>query len=156
MADLNIQTVRTIIEESNNFPSNETAEKTDNIPAWQSSMLTQFPEKAASYNRHFRTIMLSTGAEVVREARRQYESCGSQVNAIFADAVEKATATSTRTIEKLADNIAQPVQDPVDATVKAVESSASEALSQGTQASDDFVAAIQAPLQTPTKSGNKR
>jgi hypothetical protein len=156
LVELNMQTVRTVTTESNNLPNDETAEKSDNLPEWQSNMLAQFSEKAASYNRHFCTIILSTGAEVVREARRQYESHGNQMNAIFAEAVENATAASTRTAEKLENKLAQPVQDEFDTTVKAVEDFSSEALSQGTKAAGHFAAAIDAPLQTTTRSANKR
>ncbi|KAA1004376.1 phasin family protein [Paraburkholderia panacisoli] len=156
LAELNMQTVRTIIDESNNFPTDEISEKSDNLPEWQSSMLTQFPEKAASYNRHFRSIMLSTGAEVMRETRRQYESRGNQVDAIFEEAIEKATAATARAVERLAANVVQPAQDSFDATVKVEERSSSEAFAQGTKAGDDVVAAIEAPVETHTKSANKR
>ena len=156
LAELNMQTVTTIINESNNLPTDAIAEKTDNLPEWQSSMLSQFPQKAAAYNRHFRTIVLSTGAEVVREARRQYETRGNQINSIVAEAVEKATTASTRAVGKLADNLAQPVQDSFDATVKVVERSSSEALSQGTKAGGEIEAAIEAEQQAHTKPNNKR
>ncbi|KXU91156.1 phasin [Paraburkholderia monticola] len=156
LAELNMQTVTTIINESNNLPTDAIDEKTDNLPEWQSSMLSQFPQKAAAYNRHFRTIVLSTGAEVVREARRQYETRGNQINAIVAEAVESATTASTRAVEKVADNIVQPAQDSFDATGKAVERSSSEALSQGTKAGDDIEAAIEGQQQAHAKSGNKR
>jgi hypothetical protein len=156
LAELNMQTVTTIINESNNLPTDAIDEKTDNLPEWQSSMLSQFPQKAAAYNRHFRTIVLSTGAEVVREARRQYETRGNQINAIVAEAVGSATTASTRAVEKVAENIAQPAQDSFDATGKGVERSSSEALSQGTKAGDDIEGAIEAQQQAHTKSGNKR
>ena len=97
LAELNVQTIRTIIEESNNFPKDNVTENVGDLPQWQSSMLTQLPGKAASYNRHLHTIIVSTGAEVAREVQRQYESRGGQVNAIFMEAIEKANAASART-----------------------------------------------------------
>jgi phasin family protein len=157
LAELNVQTIRTIIEESNNFPKVNVAENTGNLPEWQSSMLTQLPGKAASYNRHLHTIILSTGAEVAREVHRQYESRGGQVNAIFMEAIEKANAASTRTAETLENTIAKPVQDTVGTAVKdAVESASSDAVSQTAKATGDFMAGGEAMLPQPNKSGNKR
>jgi len=157
LAELNVQTIRTIIEESNNFPKVNVTENTGNLPEWQSSMLTQLPGKAASYNRHLHTIILSTGAEVAREVQRQYESRGGQVDAIFMEAIEKANAASTRTAETLENTIAKPVQDTVGTTVKdAVESASSDAVSQTAKATGDFMAGGEAMLPQPNKSGNKR
>lgn len=157
LAELNVQTMRAIIEESNNFPKDDVTENADSLPEWQSSMLTQLPGKAASYNHHLRTIILSTGAEVAREVRRQYESRGGQVNAMFIEAIEKANAASTRTAEALEKTIARPAQDDVGTTVKeAVESASSDAISQTAKATGDFRAAGEAMLPQPAKSGNRR
>ncbi|AXF01748.1 phasin [Paraburkholderia hospita] len=157
LAELNVQTIRTIIEESNNFPKVNVTENVGDLPEWQSSMLTQLPGKAASYNRHLHTIILSTGAEVAREVQRQYESRGGQVNAIFMEAIEKANAASTRTAETLENTIARPAQDTVGTTAKdAVESASSDAVSQTAKATGEFMAGGEAMLPQPNKSGNKR
>jgi phasin family protein len=157
LAELNVQTIRTIIEESNNFPKDNVTENVGDLPQWQSSMLTQLPGKAASYNRHLHTIILSTGAEVAREVQRQYESRGGQVNAIFMEAIEKANAASTRTAETLENTIAKSAQDMVGTTVKdAIESASSDAVSQTAKATGDFMAGGEVMLPQPNKSGNKR
>ena len=157
LAELNVQTIRTIIEESNDFPKVNVTENVGDLPQWQSSMLTQLPGKAASYNRHLHTIILSTGAEVAREVQRQYESRGGQVNAIFMEAIEKANAASTRTAETLENTIAKSAQDMVGTTVKdAIESASSDAVSQTAKATGDFMAGGEAMLPQPNKSGNKR
>jgi phasin family protein len=157
LAELNVQTIRTIIEESNDFPKVNVTENVGDLPEWQSSMLTQLPGKAASYNRHLHTIILSTGAEVAREVQRQYESRGGQVNAIFMEAIEKANAASTRTAETLENTIARPAQDTVGTTAKdAVESASSDAVSQTAKATGEFMAGGEAMLPQPNKSGNKR
>ena len=157
LAELNVQTIRTIIEESNDFPKVNVTENVGDLPEWQSSMLTQLPGKAASYNRHLHTIILSTGAEVAREVQRQYESRGGQVNAIFMEAIEKASAASTRTAETLENSITKPAQDMVGTTVKdAVESVSSDAVLQTAKATGDFMAGGEAMLPQPNKSGNKR
>lgn len=156
LAELNVQTIRTIIEESNNFPKNGAAESTDSLPEWQSSMLSELPGKAASYNRHLHTIILSTSAEVAREVRRQYESRGGQVNAMFMDAIEKANAASTRAAETLENTMVKPAQDAVGSTVKdAVESASSDVVSKSVKATGDFMAAGEAMLPQPTKSGKR-
>ncbi|KXU83856.1 phasin [Paraburkholderia monticola] len=157
VAELNVQTMKTIIEESNNFPMDDVTESANNLPEWQSSMLSQLPGKVTSYNRHLHTIILSTGAEVAREVRRQYESRGGQVNAIFLEAIEKANATSTRTAETPENTVTKPAQDAVETTVKdAVESASSDAISQTAKATGDFLAGGEAMLPQPARSGNKR
>ncbi|WP_233849638.1 phasin family protein [Paraburkholderia sp. HD33-4] len=157
LAELNVQTIRAVIEESNNFPRDDDTENANNLPEWQSSMLTQLPGKAASYNRHLHTIILSIGAEVARELRRQYESRGGQVNAMFLEAIEKANAATTRTAETLENTVTKSAQDAMGTAVKdAVEGASSDAISQTAKATGDFLAGGEAMLPQPAKSGNKR
>jgi len=157
LMDLNTQTIRTIIEECDNFPKEEVFDNAENLPSWQSSMLNQFPAKAASYNRHLHTIILSTGAEVAREVQRQCEIRGGQMNAILTEAIGNASTASIRMAETLENSGGNLAQESFDSPTKeAVENASSEGISQATRAAGDFQAASEAALTQPAKSSIKR
>lgn len=70
LAELNVQTVRKMVEESNALLS----------AGNESIMLAQFPQKAASYGQHVISIVQSTQDDIIGEVRRQYERNGIKFN----------------------------------------------------------------------------
>ena len=61
LTELNVQTVRKGVEESNALLSAEGEAGAGDILGWQSLMLAQLPEKAASYTQHVFSIDVDAG-----------------------------------------------------------------------------------------------
>ncbi len=56
LTELNVQTVRKMVEESNALLRAGDESSAGDVLGWQSSMFTQFPQKAASYGQHVLSI----------------------------------------------------------------------------------------------------
>ncbi|MFM0323573.1 phasin family protein [Caballeronia glebae] len=106
LGELNVQTVRTVVEESNALLSAGDQAAAGDVLGWQSVMLAQFPQKAASYGQHVMSIITSTQDDILGEVRNQYErngiKFGDPANAA-ADDVQTATQSSGALITNLAD-----------------------------------------------------
>ena len=70
LTQLNVQTIRTLISE-NEGVTGPAPENASDVNEWQSKLLTQVPEKAASYSRHFFAIVSATGEQVARAEYRR-------------------------------------------------------------------------------------
>jgi len=94
LTELNIQTVKTVIEESNSLLRAGEQASAGDVLGWQSVMLAQFPEKAASYSKHFISIITSTEADIIKEARSQYERNGIEIKGAVQQAAEDAQSAT--------------------------------------------------------------
>jgi hypothetical protein len=76
LAELNVQTMKKMVEESNALLRAGEESSAGDVLGWQSVMFAQFPQKAASYGQHLLSIITSTEADVIGEVRSQYERNG--------------------------------------------------------------------------------
>jgi hypothetical protein len=106
LGELNVQTVRTVIDESNALLRAGDEAGAGDVLGWQSVMLAQFPQKAASYGQHVLSIITSTQDDILSEVRNQYErngiKFGDMANAA-ADDAQTAAQSSGELITNLAD-----------------------------------------------------
>lgn len=110
LAELNVQTVRKMVEESNTLLSAGDEASAGDVLGWQSVMLAQFPQKAGSYGQHVLSIVKTTQDDIVAEARSQYERNGIKLNDM-----SKAAADGVQTAAR-ASNVL--VTDTLDSTKK--------------------------------------
>ena len=155
LAQLNVQTVRTVISESNDLAKPENGAGNGDSNEWQTTMLTQLPEKAASYTRHLRAIVSETEADLVREAQSQVEVYGSQMNEIFKAAVDKAAEASEKMTSALESNTKEVMQSGLE-LAKAGENLSKDAISRGVEMTEEVKTTSDAASQSFAKSGNKR
>ncbi|GAB5094500.1 MULTISPECIES: phasin family protein [unclassified Caballeronia] len=97
LAELNVQTVNKMVEESNALLKAGDEASAGDVFGWQSIMLAQFPQKAASYGQHVLSIITSTEADVVGEVRSQYEQNGIKLKGLFDTATTDATEAAQST-----------------------------------------------------------
>src|SRR5690242_19259638 len=72
LTELNVQTVRKVVEESNTLLRSGDEADAGDVLGWQSIILAQFPQKAASYGQHMLSIITSTQDDINGEVRSQY------------------------------------------------------------------------------------
>ncbi|AET92619.1 phasin family protein [Burkholderia sp. YI23] len=80
LAELNVQTVRKMVEESNALLNAGNEASTGDVLGLHSIMLAQFPQKAASYGQHVISIVQSTQDDIIGEVRWRYERNGIKFN----------------------------------------------------------------------------
>ncbi|WP_087039550.1 phasin family protein [Caballeronia arvi] len=106
ITELNVQTVRKMVEESNTLLRAGDDAGAGDVLGWQSIMLAQFPQKAASYGQHMLSIITSTQDDIIGEVRSQYERSGAKFNdmtKVAADDVQAAAQSSSGLVLNLAD-----------------------------------------------------
>lgn len=86
LTELNVQTVKTVIEETNALFEMPEAEA--DFLGKQTTLLAQFPEKAAAYSRHFFSIISSTETDLMNETRNRYEEIGVSLKEGFEEGLE--------------------------------------------------------------------
>ncbi|KXV03150.1 hypothetical protein CR51_18270 [Caballeronia megalochromosomata] len=150
LTQLNVQTIRTLISE-NESVTQPASENAGDVSEWQSKMLTQVPEKAASYRRHFHAIVSATGEQVAREAQNQLASYGGHMNDMFKTAVDHASEASEKAAVALETNLKEATMASVEATANAADSFAKETQSNVSAASN----AVKSGADTATQSMNK-
>jgi hypothetical protein len=114
LADLNAQTVRKMVEESNALLRAGDEASPGDVFGWQSVMLAQFPQKAAAYGQHVLSIITSTEADVIGEVRSQYEQNGIKLKELSDSAagdMRQAVQASGGLVTDLADTASEAVQD---------------------------------------------
>ncbi|WP_181290917.1 phasin family protein [Caballeronia novacaledonica] len=79
LADLNVQTAKTVFEESAAIAKAGPNAKPGDFLSWQSTLLAETPEKAAAYARHFWQIVRATQTDILNEARGPLEQFGFEV-----------------------------------------------------------------------------
>jgi hypothetical protein len=110
LTELNVRTVQTMVEESNALLRAGDEASPGDVFGWQTVMLAQFPQKAASYGQHVMSIITSTESDVLGEVRSQYERNG----ITFKDAMESAADDAQRAAQsggELVTNLAETTRD---------------------------------------------
>ena len=106
LTELNVQTVQKVVEESNPLLRAGDEAGAGDVLGWQSIMLAQFPQKAASYGQHMMSIITSTQDDIIGEVRSQYERNGITFNEaakVAANDAEAAVQSSGELVTNLAD-----------------------------------------------------
>jgi phasin family protein len=161
LTELNVQTVKTVIEETSALFDARDAE--GEFLAIQTTMLAQIPEKAAAYSRHFFSIVSSTEADLMNETRNRYEQIGISVK----EGIEETIDASMKQVEPTLQNSAQAIADVSEASVDAGQraaalvSNASEEMTEkaketGAQAVGSTEDATEKLVQASSKAGSKR
>jgi hypothetical protein len=114
LADLNAQTVRKMVEESNSLLRAGDEASPGDVFGWQSVMFAQFPQKAASYGHHVLSIITSTEADMIGEVRSQYERNGiklKEMTETAAGEMQQAAQSSGELVTNLADTATEAAQE---------------------------------------------
>lgn len=114
LTELNVQTVRKVVEESNALLRAGDEAGAGDVLGWQSVMLAQFPQKAASYSQHALSIITSTQDDMIGEVRNQYERNGIKLNDMAnaaAEDVETVAQSSGELVTSLADTASDAARD---------------------------------------------
>ncbi|WP_061151963.1 phasin family protein [Caballeronia arvi] len=124
ITELNVQTVRKMVEESNTLlrAGDNVGVGAGDVLGWQSIMLAQFPQKAASYGQHMLSIITSTQDDMIGEVRSQYERSGAKFNdmaKVAADDVRAAAQPSGGLVVRLADTATEAVPETSGAVLDA-------------------------------------
>lgn len=124
LAELNVQTVRKMVEESNALLGAGDESSPGDVYGWQSIMFAQFPQKAASYGQHVLSIITSTEADMIGEVRSQYERNGIKLKGLV--------DTAANDVQEAAQTSSELVTDLTETASDAVNEVASEAASEAT------------------------
>ena len=114
LTELNVQTVRKVVEESNALLRAGDEAGAGDVLGWQSVMLAQFPQKAASYSQHALSIITSTQDDMIGEVRNQYERNGIKLNDMAnaaAEDVETVAQSSGELVTSRADTASDAARD---------------------------------------------
>jgi hypothetical protein len=111
LTELNVRTVQTMVEESNALLRAGDEASPGDVFGWQTVMLAQFPQKAASYGQHVMSIITSTESDVLGEVRSQYERNGITLDSVMESAADDAQASA-----QLVTNLADTTRDVAEQT----------------------------------------
>jgi hypothetical protein len=111
LTELNVRTVQTMVEESNALLRAGDEASPGDVFGWQTVMLAQFPQKAASYGQHVMSIISSTESDVIGEVRSQYERNGISLKGMMESAAEDAQSGV-----QLATGLAETMRDAAEET----------------------------------------
>jgi hypothetical protein len=139
LTELNVQTVRTMIEESSSLLRAGEESSPGDVLGWQSIMLAQFPEKAASCGRYFLSIVTSTEADIISEARSQYERNGIGMKEALdaaASETESAIGEEARIVTNMTDTMAESAGESARAILDASGEVAQKTADAGVQAAE--------------------
>ncbi|SAK99341.1 Phasin protein [Caballeronia pedi] len=114
IAELNVQTVNTVFAENSTvLKAGSTASPTDWM-TWQSTLIAEFPEKAAAYTRHFLAIVRATETDIWNETRSHATYAGS------IEALSSAIATGADAARGIANEVADTTSEIARSTVDTV------------------------------------
>ena len=90
LAELNLQTVKTVSAENTSVRKAGSGAKPGEFLSWQSALFPAIPEKAAAYTRHFLKIVRATEVDILNEARSLFERYGFGMKGVFESAARHA------------------------------------------------------------------
>ena len=158
LAELNVQKVKTVFEESTSVLKAGSSAKPGEFLSWQSTLFAEIPEKAAAYTRYFLTIVRATEADILNEARSQYEQYGFGMKGVLDSAVRQDQSAAQGPIALLSD-ITTASTDAANVTggivLDASEETAQKTLDRSAGAADGAQEASEAALR-PAKANSKR
>jgi phasin family protein len=153
LTELNVQTVKTVIEETNALF--EMPESGSDLLGKQTMMLAQLPEKAAAYSRHFFSIVSSTEADLMNETRNRYEQVGISVKEGIEEGFE-ASQASAQAVGEAVETSADALQRAGGVVLNASGEVAQKAMETGAQAVESTEDATARLAQASSKAGSKR
>ncbi|MDR5827972.1 TIGR01841 family phasin [Caballeronia sp. LP006] len=103
LADLNLQTVKAVFEESASVLTSGSDVKPGDFMGFQWTLFAEVPEKSAAYARHFFQIVRETEADIFKEARSQYEQYGSGMKGAFESAMQQGSSQVQKSIASISD-----------------------------------------------------
>ena len=158
LADLNVQTVKTVLEESTSVLKAGGTAKPGEFLTWESTLFAEFPEKAAAYTRHFLSIIRATETDIFSETRSHFEKYGINVKGVFASAAGQGQSALLESSEQLS-NISAASTDAVKETAVVVRDAGAEIAQNTIDANVDAVESIKEVSEAalrPVKAGSKR
>ncbi|WP_244849556.1 phasin family protein [Caballeronia sp. SL2Y3] len=163
LTELNVQTVRTVIEESNSLLRTGDDTSPGEVLSWQSVMLAQLPQKAASYGQHVLSIITSTEADMLGEVRSQYERNGITLKGLFdsgAQAAQETTESTSLVVTNLAETTSEAAANTSGVILDASGEIANEAASESAEETKQLVLpaeeAQSAPVKPPRSSSRRQ
>jgi phasin family protein len=158
LAELNVQTVKTVVEESKSVASAGAGAKPGDFLSWQSTLFAELPEKAAAYSRHFFSIVRATEADILNEARNQYEQYGIGMKGMFEAAVQQGQSTTEHSTALLS-NVAESSTQASTETAGVVLDASGEIAQTATNTVSDIADGTQDTAERAirsAKAGSKR
>ncbi|WP_250474265.1 phasin family protein [Caballeronia sp. GAFFF1] len=163
LTELNVQTVRTVIEESHSLLRTGDDTSPGEVLSWQSVMLAQLPQKAASYGQHVLSIITSTEADILGEVRSQYERNGITLKGLFdsgAQAAQETTESTSLVVTNLAETTSEAAANTSGVILDASGEIANEAASESADETKQLILpaeeAQSAPVKPPRSSSRRQ
>jgi len=119
LAELNVQTIKTVMEESTSVLKAGTVVKPGEFLSLQPKLLAALPEKAAAYSRHFLNIVRSTETDILNETRSQFGKYGFNLKGVFETAAQQSEVFAKGPVALLS-NAAKESADAADETAAVV------------------------------------
>ncbi|WP_175940680.1 phasin family protein [Caballeronia sp. BCC1704] len=154
LTELNVQTVRTVIEESNSLLRTGDETSPGEVLSWQSVMLAQLPQKAASYGQHVLSIITSTEADILGEVRSQYERNGITLKGLFdsgAQAAQETTESTSLVVTNLTETTSEAAANTSGVILDASGEIANEAASESADETKQLVLPAEEAQSAPGK-----
>ncbi|MDR5857233.1 phasin family protein [Caballeronia sp. LZ062] len=167
LTELNVQTVRTVIEESNTLLRTGDDTTPGEVLGWQSVMFAQLPQKAASYGQHVLSIITSTEAEIIGEVRSQYERNGITLKGLLdtsAQAAQETTESTSLVVTELTETANEAAENAsgviLDASGEIANESAKESANEAASETKQLVlpadSTESAPVKAPRTSSRRQ
>ncbi|MGA7813436.1 TIGR01841 family phasin [Caballeronia sp.] len=158
LAELNVQTVKTVFEEGTSVLKAGGSAKPGEFLTWESTLFAAFPEKAAAYTRHFLSIIRATETDILSETRSHYEQYGINIKGVPESAVGQGQSALQESSEHLLSITAASTDAVKDAAVVVLDAGAEiaqNAIDTSAHAADSVKEVSEAALR-PAKAGSKR
>jgi phasin family protein len=157
LAELNVQTVKTVFEENTSVLKARDAAKPGEFLTWQSTLFAEFPEKAAAYTRHFLSIIRATETDILSETRSHYEQYGISMKRVLESAVGQGQSAvqESEHLLKITAASTDVVKETAGAVLDAGAEIAQNTIDTSADAADSAKEASEAALR-PAKAGSKR
>lgn len=158
LTELNVQTVRSAIEESNTLlqPADDSGAS---VLGWQSVMLAQFPQKAASYGQNVWSIVTSTEADIIGEMRSQYERNGITLKGLFDTASTDAAQTAQSTAQEagvVITNLAEAASEATQETSGAILDASGNIANEAASAPKQLGETTETPIAKASRASSRR
>lgn len=158
LTELNVQTVRSAIEEGNTLlqPADDSGA---GVLGWQSAMLAQFPQKAASYGQNVWSIVTSTEADIIGEMRSQYERNGITLKGFFDTASTEAAQTAQSTAQEagvVITNLAEAASEATQETSGAILDASGNIANEAASAPKQLGETTETPIAKASRASSRR
>lgn len=158
LTELNVQTVRSAIEESNSLlqPADDSGAT---VLGWQSAMFAQFPQKAASYGQNVWSIVTSTEADIIGEMRSQYERNGITLKGLFDTASTDAAQTAQSTAQEagvVITNLAEAASEATQETSGAILDASGNIANEAASAPKQLGETTETPIAKASRASSRR